>query len=146
MKIVTSIFKTFLKSVFRSLFLSAVLTLSFSVFAEETTQIDPETLENAVDLLQDPQKRSEALAGNKEAQQNDIMIKQMMKDPAKAQQAYQVAADILRGLANENGGDFKGFLKALSEAKNDPEGLYKKLTPEQREQIQQLSEQFKQNR
>jgi len=52
---------------------------------------------------------------------------------------YKLASDIFANMTKETGGDAGGMEKILAEAMKNPQAFASKLTPEQRQQLQNLS-------
>ncbi len=134
-------FKKLANSLIHSLFISAVLSLSFSVLAEELSNVDSQALEKTVQLLQSRSERQKVIDESEDAKKADKMVKDMMGgDQEGVKETYKAAAAIFRSMANAHNGDAEGMVEATSKAQQNPEQFMQNLSPEQKAMIKKLSE------
>lgn len=115
-----------------------VLLLSAN-FAYALDQASQEAKKQTSDMLRDPKQREQAVNENDKTKAAHKNMERVTGNPANTQKAYEISADIMDSMVNQTGGDPAQMQKILEEAQRDPEGFYKKLTPEQRKQIQELA-------
>ena len=82
--------KGFGKYVIRSIFISFVVTLSISVFADEFSQVNSEALDNTVKLLNSPAQRQDVIDKSDEAKRADNMARKLLGKDADVQQLYKM--------------------------------------------------------
>lgn len=126
--------------IIRSLFLSSVLSLSITVFAEELSKIDSDAIDKTVELLNNPSQRQQVIDNNDGAKKADQMARQLLGDGADLQQVYKAAGEIFRKLANENNGDLNKMLEKMAEGQKNPESFFNSLTPKERAMVQSLGQ------
>ncbi len=120
--------------------MSAVFTLSFSVLAEEMDEVNTESLNKTIQLLNSPNQRKGAIDESKEAQKADRMAQELMGSGENLDELYHTAGEIFRKIANDSNGDLQQMMRTLQEAQKNPEGFYNNLTDDQKSMIKQLSE------
>lgn len=133
--------KAFGHYIVHSLFMSAVISLSMTVVAEELHKVDAEALEKTVQLLNSSAQRQEVIENSDQAKRSDDMVRKMMGgNEQNVDETYKVAAEIFRGLAKDNNGNLQDIMQAVGQAQQNPEGFYKTLSPEQQAMIKALGE------
>lgn len=120
--------------ILNSLFLSAVLSLSFSVWAEQAG-MDDQVIEKTLADMQDPQKIAEMLKNNPQAMEL-LKGNPEANDPNAMAQIIQQA---LRKISSDGSGtNLKQVKEVMEEAKRDPQSFFNKLSPEQKQMLKSL--------
>lgn len=117
---------------------TTILIASSSAFAQEE-EAEIRAYTNAVqntqkDLVNAAQR--EKMADSKESKAVMNQVKNLTGNPADEARLYEIAAQVL--------GDIKGksdteLANAVSKAQNNPDGLYKSLSPETQKKIRELA-------
>ena len=138
--------KGFFTLLLRSFFMSAVFTLSLTVFAEEMSAVDSESMEKTIELLNNRAQRQEKIDSSPDAKKANDMAKKLFGDGADLNQVYKVAGELFRKLATDNNGNSISMMEILSNAQSNPEEFFKNMTPEQQEMIRSLGKKVEDKR
>lgn len=130
---------------YKGLLVSSVLTLSLSVFADESA-VNAKALEQTMEMLQNRMQREEAIKGDKDAEKADNMAKDLVGGGENLEKLYKLSAKVFRDVANKKNGNLTDMMETLQKAQQDPEGFYKNLTPEQKKMVEQISKDVKINK
>ena len=128
-----------------TLFVLFSLIFSFNVFAEELSAVDTEALKNTVNMLNSKQDRENYMKDKKDAQRADGMAKQLLGDEG-ADKIYAAAAEIMKSITKDSGGDPGSMMQIIEKAQGNPEGFLKNLSPKHQEMIKNLSKEVEARR
>ncbi len=134
------ILKSITRYIVHYFFISAVVTLSLSVLAEEMDEVNTEALNKTIELLNSKSQREGVINDSKEAQKADRMAQDLMGNSENMDELYQAAGEIFRKLANDSNGDLQKMMRSLQEAQKNPEQFYNNMTDEQKAMIKNLGE------
>ncbi len=121
------------------LFVSLFFTSSFC-FANGLSSADQEALDKTVKLLTTQSERNEVIDNNPDAQKADELVNQLSQQGANSEDVYALSANIFKDLLREANGDSAVLQKLLMEAQKNPQALYRKLSPENRNQLQAITQ------
>jgi hypothetical protein len=99
-------------------------------------------IEETSALLKDPVARQGVMNQDPEAKKADQRVKSLGLSPAGEARVYGLSAGIFENLAKEDGGDAEKLTRTVNDLLRDPASLEKKLTPEQKREIQSLSKEI----
>jgi hypothetical protein len=106
-------------------------------------ELDGRTLETAIkgtqDVLTDPKARQDAARGNPQAGAVLEQIKSLTGSKANEAELYQIAADVMRSLAQRTGGNPDKMVQELLNAHQNPAAFGETFSPEQKKAIEQLA-------
>ena len=100
-----------------------------------------DSLEQTQAALNDPSARTQIIQNDPKAQSADQQVKNLGLSQAGQDQAYRVSGSITQNLAEQTGGDSEKMAAKVQGYLRDPASLEKDLTPEQKSQIHDLSQQ-----
>jgi hypothetical protein len=114
----------------------------FLVALSNSLQSLADPIEETSALLKDPIARQGVLNQDPEAKKADQRVKSLGLSPAGEARVYGLSAGIFENLAKEDGGDAEKLTRTVNDLLRDPASLEKKLTPEQKREIQSLSKEI----
>jgi hypothetical protein len=124
-----------------ALVVTAVLGLAGTgpISAQSLDPASSAALDATLRLLQDPARRSAAIAGNPEAAAVDKQLASMLGTPELQQEFYALVADIFADVVRASGGDVGRMGQALDAGRNDPTGFMGRLSPGTLERLRAFS-------
>jgi hypothetical protein len=96
-------------------------------------------LDATLRLLQDPARRSAAIAGNPEAAAADKQLASMLGTPELQQEFYSLVAEIFADVVKASGGDVGRMAQTLDAGRSDPGGFMGRLSPGTLERLRAFS-------
>ena len=120
----------FLDRILHSLFISAVLTLSIQVLADQVGDQASEKLNVQLQALQNPEVLAELIKNNPAAQN-------LLQDGVDPKQAAEMMSKMIRQISSEGGGS-QNINKMREEIAKDPQKAINGLSDEQKKMIESL--------
>jgi hypothetical protein len=125
----------------KSLFLVLLFALASPAGAEEGLDAaSMEALQKTQNLLNDREARDKAVAKDAKARDADQRAAQAAGSAENKERMYQLASDLMPGIASETGGDPEKMQKLVESLQRDPASLEQHLTTQQRLEIKRIAE------
>jgi len=128
----------------RFLFIFSLLVFPLSVQAELNKQQERALLKTQ-QLLRNPQKRMKAISSSKEATQAHQRAASLLGSEANVDKAYDMAAIMLKSIAEEAGGDPVKMQQILNKAKTDPSALADRMPAEFKSLLKNMAKEIENN-
>jgi hypothetical protein len=122
-----------------------VIFFILTVFGMTAASVWADPLEETTALLNDPVARAQLIQKDPQAKAADQRVTGLGLDQAGQDQVYKISGSITESLAASTGGDSEKMSEKVQEYLRDPASVEKDLTPEQRAQIHELSEEMPKN-
>jgi len=121
----------------------AIIVAVFPVIsAAELDEHSQRALDQTQSMMRDRNQRQQAIQqSGKGAQKTDQMVQRLSGgDPAKADEIYGLAADVMKQITEMANGDPKKMMEILQKLQKNPEEFVKHWTPEQRQRLRQIAQ------
>lgn len=129
----------------RSLFLSAVVSLTINVVAEDVVKFNSDALQETLKNYHEEDYRAQNMGRSSAGQLADAKVRGLMGNAENTKEMYRVAGEIFRQMASDSGGDIKKLMALVKQRNQDPITFYNSLTPEQKAMIQNLKKRAEAN-
>jgi hypothetical protein len=112
------------------------------VAVSSSLQSFADPIEDTTQLLKSPDAREEVMRQDPEAKKAGDRVKGLGLSPGGEARVYGLSAGIFENLAKEDGGDADKLTRTVEELVRNPASLEKKLTPEQKKELESLSKEI----
>ncbi len=129
--------------------LFSILTLFFSLLSHaELDSTSDDALKKTVQVLKDPVQRQESFGQNPKYKEGEAAADMLVGgNDAQKQQLYEMAADILKKLAEKAHGDPVKMQEIVSQAQKNPSQFMEQyFSEEQKKQVRDLASQIEKDR
>ena len=120
----------------------SLFTFLFLVATSSTLQSWADPAEETSAFLKDPAARQAVIQQDPDARKADQAVKQLGLGPKGEARVYGLSAGIFENLEKETSGDAERLTRTVNELVRNPASLEQKLTPDQKREIENLSQEI----
>jgi len=118
----------------------------FPLFAQ-MGEVNEKALQQTQEVLEDHQKRQEAMHSSEGAKKADEGLNSIARDQADKDAIYRISSQVMKTITEQSKGDEIEMQKIMLEAQKDPKAFYEKfMTDEQKNQVRGLSSEIEKSK